>query len=173
MKKQELIKNGFGHLTSMKKTFELHLKKTSAFDSKTKSTVASDTSTEEPSLFVCPISGVETNGRHQFIALRTCGHAFAEKSFEHAKVSDPSQEKGKQLCPLCSVSYTKDDMIALNATADEVLEDLKKRMKEREKEEKEKKKKKKNKKRKEADSNNDKEGKKAKNSEGEKTIDIK
>ena len=39
------------------------------------------------SLFVCPLSGLESNGRHTICALMTCGHCFAQAALQELKES--------------------------------------------------------------------------------------
>eukprot|EP01105_Mastigella_eilhardi_P025121 TRINITY_DN6724_c0_g1_i1.p1 TRINITY_DN6724_c0_g1~~TRINITY_DN6724_c0_g1_i1.p1 ORF type:complete len:307 (-),score=88.69 TRINITY_DN6724_c0_g1_i1:25-921(-) len=68
--KEKLQENGFGHLHSLKDIFEVHLTPNPAAHS------------AEDAPFVCPITGVETNGVHQFMVLPACGHVFCERALD-------------------------------------------------------------------------------------------
>jgi len=127
--REELKKNGFGHITSIKNVIEVLLTKNEASDSK-KATTNSDTTAHEPGHFVCPVTQLETNGMHQFCALRTCGHVFSEKALNLFQ-----ELKG---CWTCNMPYTKEDIIPINGN-EKAVSELEERMKERIEREKEKK----------------------------------
>jgi hypothetical protein len=127
----ELKKNGFGHIKSLKSVFELQLTKNPALD-KSKTIKSEDTTSTPSGLFICPITQLETNGHYPFSVLRTCRHVFSEKAL--------NQLQGSTACWMCNIPFTKDDIIPINAS-DEAVADLEKRMQQRNKEQKEKKKK--------------------------------
>jgi len=139
--REELKKNGFGHITSIKNVFEVKMTKNDVLESK-KATTNLDTTTHDPGLFVCPVTQLETNGMHQFCALKTCGHVFSEKAL------NLFQELSA--CWTCNVPYTKDDILPIygNEKALVELEEKLKQRQERDKEERKEKKDKKDKKRK-------------------------
>jgi len=134
--REELKKNGFGHITSIKNVFEVQLTKNEAADSK-KATTNFETTSHEPGLFMCPVTQLETNGMHQFCVLKTCGHVFSEKAL------NLFQELTG--CWTCNTPYTKDDIIPVygNEKAVAELEEKVRQRQEKEKEKKDKKKKKK------------------------------
>jgi len=115
---ESLKQNGFGHITSLKSVFEVHFVRNDA-STHTKSIYTEETTSYTPGLFVCPITQLETNGLHQFCALRTCGHVISEKALNlFAALS---------ACPTCSKPYIADDIITLNGN-EKVVADLEKRM---------------------------------------------
>lgn len=154
-KRDDLKKNGFGHIKSIKNMIEVHLTPNDAVDSK-KSATNADTTSKESGLFVCPVTQLETNGMHQFAAIKTCGHVFSEKAL------NLFQEL--TACWTCNAPYTKDDVIPINGTEKQVTE-LEEKMKKRMDEEKEKK----DKKRKRREERKE---KKEKGEKGEKTLSI-
>jgi len=118
---EELKKNGFGHITSLKSVFEVRFTKNPESKGE-KSITVEETTSYTPGLFVCPVTQLETNGLHPFVALRTCGHAVSEKAITlFAALS---------ACPICNMTYTRDDSININGNEKAVAE-LEKRMKER------------------------------------------
>ena len=70
--KEKLKKNGYGHLKSIKSLYDLKLTRNPAWKEAENKEISSleVTSKENPPLFVCPISGLQTNGRHQFTHIR-------------------------------------------------------------------------------------------------------
>jgi len=68
---------------------------------------------EESSRWVCPITGLETNGKNRFMALKTCGHVFSERALREV----PSQN-----CLLCAKPFTIDDCLLLIPTGQEFEE---------------------------------------------------
>jgi len=128
-KRDDLKKNGFGHIKSIKNMIEIHLTKNEAAESK-KATTNFDTTAKETGIFICPVTQLETNGMHQFAALRTCGHVFSEKAL------NLFQEL--TACWTCNMPYTKDDVIPINGTEKQVAE-LEEKMKQRMEQEKDKK----------------------------------
>ncbi|XP_030389572.1 replication termination factor 2 [Gopherus evgoodei] len=71
--------------------------------------------------FICPVVGLEMNGRHRFVFLRNCGCVFSERALKEIKT---------EVCHRCGVPFQDDDVIILNGSKDDV-EVLKKRMEER------------------------------------------
>ncbi|XP_050774185.1 replication termination factor 2 isoform X2 [Gopherus flavomarginatus] len=71
--------------------------------------------------FICPVVGLEMNGRHRFCFLRNCGCVFSERALKEIKT---------EVCHRCGVPFQDDDVIILNGSKDDV-EVLKKRMEER------------------------------------------
>lgn len=133
--REELKKTGFGHIKSIKNVFEISMKRNpNATESSKKATKNSETTAQEKGLFMCPMTQLETNGMHQFSALKTCGHVFSEKAL--------NMFQEQKLCWTCNMPYTKDDVIPINGNEKAVTE-LEERMKQRmERDEKEKKEKK-------------------------------
>jgi len=117
--RDELKKNGFGHITSIKKVIELKLIDNPTYDGN-KSTSNTETTSKAPGRFICPVTQLETNGMHQFCVLKTCGHVFSEKAL------NLFQEL--VACWTCNVPYTKNDIIPINGS-EKVVEELEKKNK--------------------------------------------
>lgn len=127
--RDELKKNGFGHITSIKNVIEVRLTPNETIDDK-KDRKNSETTAKEAGLFICPVTQLETNGMHSFCALRTCGHVFSEKAL------NLFQEL--TACWTCNTPYTKEDIIAIHPN-EKNLAEMEARVKERMEREKEKK----------------------------------
>jgi len=124
-KKEELKKNGFGHIKSLKSVFELHLQENPEL-LKPKAPLRSDeTTSHSVGLFICPIAQIDANGHYPFSALKTCGHVFSDKALSQ-------MEEDARSCWVCNSPFTKDDVIPLNAS-NEVVANLEKKMNEKQK----------------------------------------
>ncbi|KAG9159493.1 hypothetical protein Leryth_011032 [Lithospermum erythrorhizon] len=62
--------------------------------------------------FMCPITGLEFNGRYRFVALRSCGHVLSAKAFKEVK---------SEACLVCRKEYKESDKIVINGNEEEVL----------------------------------------------------
>uniref|UniRef100_UPI00358EC1A0 replication termination factor 2 n=1 Tax=Myxine glutinosa TaxID=7769 RepID=UPI00358EC1A0 len=71
--------------------------------------------------FICPISGLEMNGKHRFCFLHGCKCVIAERALKEIKT---------ETCPQCGAGFTKNQLIMLNGTVEEI-EVLGQRMEER------------------------------------------
>uniref|UniRef100_A0A8B9TLN6 Replication termination factor 2 n=1 Tax=Anas platyrhynchos TaxID=8839 RepID=A0A8B9TLN6_ANAPL len=71
--------------------------------------------------FICPVVGLEMNGRHRFCFLRKCGCVFSERALKEIKT---------EVCHKCGVPFQEEDVIILNGNKEDV-EVLKKRMEDR------------------------------------------
>lgn len=100
----------FSHLRCAKDVFEIHLK------------ANPQAKKQDDPPFVCPITGLETNGLHQFVALPECGHTFAEKALAGIAATQ------HPICPICTKPYEKDTLVFLNPINDDSYELNKKRM---------------------------------------------
>lgn len=68
--------------------------------------------------FVCPVVGLEMNGKYRFFYIRTCGCVISERAIKEVK---------SQQCLVCNKPYTQNDQIIINGDEAEV-EILKERM---------------------------------------------
>lgn len=115
---EDLKKNGFGHIVSLKSVFEVKLTRNETANLK-KPVNVDETTSYVPGLFVCPVTQLETNGIHPFCALRACGHVISEKALNlFAAMS---------ACPVCSTPYTSDGIYPIYGNESAVA-DLEKRM---------------------------------------------
>uniref|UniRef100_A0A0E0L8N6 Uncharacterized protein n=1 Tax=Oryza punctata TaxID=4537 RepID=A0A0E0L8N6_ORYPU len=61
--------------------------------------------------FQCPITGLDFNGKYQFLALRKCGHVLSIKALKEVKTS---------ACLVCHKEFDEADKMPLNGTEDDV-----------------------------------------------------
>ncbi|XP_075997048.1 replication termination factor 2 [Genypterus blacodes] len=62
-------------------------------------------------MFICPVVGLEMNGKHRFCYLQTCGCVFSDRAMKEVKTD---------ICHKCGDSFRGDDAIVLNGTKEEV-----------------------------------------------------
>ncbi|XP_008319341.1 replication termination factor 2 [Cynoglossus semilaevis] len=72
-------------------------------------------------MFICPVVGLEMNGKHRFCYLQTCGCVFSERALKEVKT---------EICHKCGDPFTAEDIVVLNGTKEEV-EQLQKKMAEK------------------------------------------
>ncbi|XP_029947878.1 replication termination factor 2 isoform X2 [Salarias fasciatus] len=72
-------------------------------------------------MFICPVVGLEMNGRHRFCYLQTCGCVFSDRALKEVQT---------EICHKCGDPFTNADIVVLNGTKEEV-EKLKEKMEER------------------------------------------
>ncbi|XP_075966627.1 replication termination factor 2 [Anarhichas minor] len=71
-------------------------------------------------MFICPVVGLEINGKHRFCYLQTCGCVFSDRALKEVKT---------EICHKCGETFKIEDVVVLNGTKEEV-EKLRKRMEE-------------------------------------------
>ncbi|KAM6927248.1 replication termination factor 2 [Xenentodon cancila] len=69
-------------------------------------------------MFICPVVGLEMNGKHRFCYLQTCGCVFSDRALKEVKA---------EICHKCGDPFKNDDIVVLNGTKEEV-EKLRERM---------------------------------------------
>lgn len=72
-------------------------------------------------MFICPVVGLEMNGKHRFCYLQTCGCVFSDRALKEVKT---------EICHKCGDPFKGEDLIVLNGTKEEV-EKLREKMEER------------------------------------------
>uniref|UniRef100_A0A3Q3APX1 Replication termination factor 2 n=1 Tax=Kryptolebias marmoratus TaxID=37003 RepID=A0A3Q3APX1_KRYMA len=72
-------------------------------------------------MFICPVVGLEMNGKHRFCYLQTCGCVFSERALKEVKT---------EICHKCGDPFKDDNVLVLNGTKEEV-EKLREKMEER------------------------------------------
>ncbi|XP_030276360.1 replication termination factor 2 isoform X2 [Sparus aurata] len=72
-------------------------------------------------MFICPVVGLEMNGKHRFCYLQTCGCVFSDRAMKEVKT---------EICHKCGDPFKIEDVIVLNGTKEEV-EKLREKMEER------------------------------------------
>uniref|UniRef100_A0A8C6VJC3 Replication termination factor 2 n=1 Tax=Naja naja TaxID=35670 RepID=A0A8C6VJC3_NAJNA len=109
------------HIKSIKNVIELNLSDNPAWTGDKGNTKGDKYADIQSAHFICPVVGLEMNGRHRFCFLRNCGCVFSERALKEIKT---------ETCHKCGVPFQDDDVIVLNGSKEDV-EILKKRMEER------------------------------------------
>ncbi|XP_043944924.1 replication termination factor 2 [Protopterus annectens] len=109
------------HIRSIKDVKELNLSDNPAWKGDKGDTKGDRYDDLHYTRFICPVVGVEMNGRHKFCFLYSCGCVFSERALKEVKTDT---------CHKCGVPFQEDDIITLNGNKEEV-EELWKRMEER------------------------------------------
>ncbi|XP_073538871.1 replication termination factor 2 isoform X2 [Phyllobates terribilis] len=108
------------HIKSIKNVIALNLSDNPAWTGD-KGNTKGDQYDEQRAQFICPVVGLEMNGKHRFCVLRRCGCVFSERALKEIKTD---------ICHKCGANFTDDDVILLNGDKDEV-EFLRSKMEER------------------------------------------
>ncbi|XP_029466653.1 replication termination factor 2 [Rhinatrema bivittatum] len=109
------------HIKSIKNVIELNLSDNPAWKGD-KGNAKGDTYDDlQVAHFICPVVGLEMNGRHRFCVLRSCGCVFSERALREIKTD---------VCHKCGRGFQEEDVILLNGSKEEV-EMLRKRMEDR------------------------------------------
>ncbi|XP_015680266.1 replication termination factor 2 [Protobothrops mucrosquamatus] len=109
------------HIKSIKNVIELNLSDNPAWTGDKGNTKGDKYADIQSARFICPVVGLEMNGRHRFCFLRNCGCVFSERALKEIKT---------ETCHKCGIPFQDDDVIVLNGSKEDV-EVLKKRMEER------------------------------------------
>ncbi|KAM6164245.1 replication termination factor 2 [Rhynchocyon petersi] len=109
------------HIKSIKNVTELKLSDNPAWEGDKGNTKGDKHDDLQRARFICPVVGLEMNGRHRFCFLRGCGCVFSERALKEIKAD---------VCHTCGAAFQEDDVIVLNGTKEDV-ELLKTRMEER------------------------------------------
>ncbi|XP_063766299.1 replication termination factor 2 [Eleginops maclovinus] len=62
-------------------------------------------------MFICPVVGLEMNGKHRFCYLQTCGCVFSDRALKEIKT---------EICHKCGDLFKDEDVIVLNGTKEDV-----------------------------------------------------
>ncbi|XP_019063665.1 replication termination factor 2 [Fukomys damarensis] len=106
------------HIKSIKSVTELKLSDNPAWEGDRGNTKGDKHDDLQRARFICPVVGLEMNGRHRFCFLRCCGCVFSERALKEVKA---------EVCHTCGAAFQEDDVIVLNGTKEDV-ETLRKRM---------------------------------------------
>ncbi|XP_009901485.2 replication termination factor 2 [Dryobates pubescens] len=109
------------HIKNIKNVTELNLADNPAWTGDKESIKGDKYDDIQSARFICPVVGLEMNGRHRFCFLRNCGCVFSERALKEIK---------SEVCHKCGVPFQEGDVIVLNGNKEDV-EALKKRMEER------------------------------------------
>ncbi|XP_010150616.1 PREDICTED: protein RTF2 homolog [Eurypyga helias] len=109
------------HIKSIKNVTELNLADNPAWSGDKESIKGDKYDDMQSARFICPVVGLEMNGKHRFCFLRNCGCVFSERALKEIK---------SEVCHKCGVPFQEEDVIILNGNKEDV-EVLKKRMEDR------------------------------------------
>jgi len=118
------------HIRSLKDVVTLNLTEKSGYAEK-QPDIGGEYVDNQDARFVCPVVGLDMNGKHKFVCIRTCGCVMSERAIKEVKSDN---------CHKCNKEFDMEDVIVINGSEDEVQE-LRLKMEERRAREKEEKKK--------------------------------
>ncbi|XP_004287118.1 PREDICTED: protein RTF2 homolog [Fragaria vesca subsp. vesca] len=98
------VPKAFGHIKGLKDMIPVHFASISGKEMESQATVSGPR-------FQCPITGLEFNGKSNFLALRSCGHVLSVKALKEVKSS---------ACLVCHVGFSEEDKIVINGNEEEV-----------------------------------------------------
>ncbi|KAI9117573.1 hypothetical protein K1719_011739 [Acacia pycnantha] len=90
----------FGHIKGLKDMIKVQL-----------SLIPGMENANGETLFQCPISGLEFNGKYKFFVLKNCGHVLSAKALKEVKSSS---------CLVCHQDFSETDKIPINGNEEEV-----------------------------------------------------
>lgn len=109
------------HVRGIKDVKELNLTDNPAWEGERRNIKGDCYEDMHCAMFICPVVGLEMNGKHKFFYLQTCGCVFSERALKEVKT---------EICHKCGDPFQEDDLVVLNGTKEEV-EKLQKAMEER------------------------------------------
>lgn len=109
-----------GHIKKLSDVKELNLTEKVGFEAK-KSHKGDEYVDFNDSRYMCPVTGIEMNGRQRFYFLWKCGCVLSERAIKEVK---------SETCHKCGKPFVEDEVIIINGT-DEEVEVLREKMIER------------------------------------------
>ena len=108
--KSSVTTNIASHIRSLKDVKELKLTTNPAFEQK--SVEHADSYLDfQASRFICPVVGIEMNGRYKFCFLWKCGCVFSERALK---------EVPSTVCNNCGKPFTDQDIVVINGSEEEL-----------------------------------------------------
>lgn len=103
------ICDSVSHIRSLKDVKELNLTPNTGYDEKCRDFAGHfDTMAAK---FICPVSGLEMNGKYRFCLIWSCGCVLSERAMK---------EVPSEVCHKCGKTFCADDMIVLNGQESDV-----------------------------------------------------
>lgn len=93
------------HIRGLKDLKKLHLTRNSNYSAE------KEVDGEQPAMFCCPVTKMEFNGNHPFVAIWTTGHVLSEKAIKEVGIEAMQEEYGP---------FSEDDIIKLIPTPSEL-----------------------------------------------------
>lgn len=109
------------HIRAIKDIKELNLTDNPEWEGERRTTKGDRYEDIHCGMFICPVVGLEMNGKHRFCYLQTCGCVFSDRALKEVKT---------EICHKCGDAFKYEDLIVLNGTKEEV-EKLREKMGER------------------------------------------
>lgn len=109
------------HIRGIKDVKELNLTDNPEWEGERRNTKGDRYEDIHCGMFICPVVGLEMNGKHKFCYLQTCGCVFSDRAMKEVKT---------EICHKCGDLFKEEDIIVLNGTKEEV-EKQKEKMEER------------------------------------------
>ncbi|XP_061640312.1 replication termination factor 2 [Phyllopteryx taeniolatus] len=109
------------HIRGTKDIKELNLTDNPEWDGERRNTKGDRYEDIHCGMFICPVVGLEMNGKHRFCYLQTCGCVFSDRALKEVKT---------EICHKCGDPFQNTDIVVLNGTKEEV-EKLREKMEER------------------------------------------
>ncbi|XP_007252738.2 replication termination factor 2 [Astyanax mexicanus] len=109
------------HIRGIKDVKELNLTENPAWEGERRNTKGDCYEDMHCAMFICPVVGLEMNGKHKFCFLHTCGCVFSDRALREVKT---------EICHKCGDPFQEDDIVVLNGSKEE-QEKLQKTMEER------------------------------------------
>ncbi|TRY87475.1 hypothetical protein DNTS_035303 [Danionella cerebrum] len=99
------------HIRSLKDVKELNLTDNPAWEGERRNIKGDCYEDMHLAMFICPVVGLEMNGKHKFFYLQTCGCVFSERALREVKTV---------ICHKCGDPFQEEDLVVLNGTKEEV-----------------------------------------------------
>ncbi|XP_055508031.1 replication termination factor 2 [Leucoraja erinacea] len=109
------------HIKSLKDVKELNLTDNPVWKGDNANTKGDKFEDLHRAAFICPVVGLEMNGRQKFCYLRACGCVFSDRAMKEIKT---------EVCHKCGEPFKENDVIVLNGSKEEMA-NLQRRMEER------------------------------------------
>lgn len=98
------------HIRGIKDVKELNLTDNPAWEGERRNTKGDCYEDMHCAMFICPVVGLEMNGKHKFCFLQTCGCVFSDRAIREVKT---------EICHKCGDPFQDDDIVVLNGTKEE------------------------------------------------------
>jgi hypothetical protein len=113
------FEHGPTYVKKMKDVKELQLTENSSFNSNHQD-LGNEYLDVYSSPFICPLTGLEMNGKYKFCAIWTCGCVLSERALRSVNKNNNTDQKLS--CPKCGQEYSSndDDVIILNPEDEDI-----------------------------------------------------
>jgi len=103
------ISDAATHIRNLKDVKTLKLTPNPGYEKS--SQLANQYADNQKAKYICPIVGIEMNGKYKFALLWTCGCVLSERALKEAE---------SEACHNCSMKFTKEDIIVLNPEGEDI-----------------------------------------------------